>query len=230
MLHAILQYARLTGRLYAGGGAPAIVYSKERTGSVAVFHSLRAAGVPVIATHYLDRAKIAEGKLAGSARWASRHVVSRGRIAKFITLVRNTIDNMLSTFARQEFVDKRRGAGKSLADSLTVDHAEPAERFLHEYLGQEQYLRELGWFDSELKVALGIDVFNYPFNRTKGIGRIAAGPFELLLLRTEMSDENKAAAIAEFLGVPSFALCERQSAVERAGAGWRQVGVPRALF
>ena len=216
MLDAILQYARLTGRLYAGGGAPAIVYSKERTGSVAAFHSLKAAGIPVIATHYLDRAKIVEGKLAGSARWAARHVVSRGRRAKFITLVRNPIDNMLSTFARQEFVENRRAAGRSLADLSIVDHAELAERFLQDYLGRGKYLRELSWFDSELRVALGIDVFDYPFDKTRGIGRIDAGPFELLLLRTEMPDETKAAAIAEFLGVPSFAMCERQNAVEGA--------------
>lgn len=216
MLHAILQYARLTGRLYAGGGAPAIVYSKERTGSVAVLHSLRAAGVPVIATHYLDPGKIAEGKLAGSARWASRHVVSRGRKAKFITLVRNPIDNMLSTFARQEFVDRRRGAGESLANLQNVDHAEVAERFFRDYLEQEKYLRELSWFDSELKVALGIDVFDYPFDKTKGIGRIAAGAFELLVLRTEMPDETKAAEIAGFIGVPSFPMRERQSFAEGA--------------
>lgn len=214
MLHALLQYARLTGRLYAGDGAPTIVYSKERTGSVAVYHSLRGARVPAIATHYLDPAKIVEGKLSGSARWASRHVVLPQRRAKFITLVRNPIDNLLSTFARYEFVDKRREAGQSLAYSPEVDYASLAEHFERSYLDQEDYLRELNWFDAELKVALGIDVFDYPFDIAAGTGRIVAGPFELLILRTELPDEAKAAAIAEFLQRSRLEMRDRPGAAE----------------
>ncbi|WP_428308135.1 putative capsular polysaccharide synthesis family protein [Lacipirellula sp.] len=204
MLRSLLKYAQLSSRLYLTGRAPTIVYSKERTGSVALYHALHSAGTHAIATHYLDPAKIAEGKLSGSARWASRHVVAPRKPAKFISLIRNPIDNLLSTFARQEFIDKPTAEGRSLAAALNVSAAELTDRFQRQYLDGGEYRRELNWFDSELKVALGIDVFAYPFDKTLGYGRIAAGGFELLLLRTELPDEAKAAAVAEFLGLSGF--------------------------
>ncbi|BBO31226.1 putative capsular polysaccharide synthesis family protein [Lacipirellula parvula] len=204
MLRALLKYAQLSSRFYLTGRAPTIVYSKERTGSVALYHALRNAGTHAIATHYLDPAKVAEGKLSGSARWASRHVVVPRKPAKFISLIRNPIDNLVSTFARQEFVDKPTAEGRSLAAALDVSAAQLADRFQRHYLDGGEYRRELNWFDAELKVALGIDVFSHPFDKTAGHGRIVAGTVELLLLRTELPDDAKAAAVAEFLELPGF--------------------------
>lgn len=205
MIHAITRFLSLTARLYLKGEAPVIVYSKERTGSVALYHSLVAAGVPTMATHYLDPAKFVDGKLSGSARWASKHVVQPRRRAKFITLVRNPVDNLLSTFARSEFVDKPRARGLSPEASLDVTPDELDARFRH-YLDNGELHRELEWFDSEFRVALGIDVFARPFDATLGFDRISSGPFDVLILRTELSDSDKAAAVARFLELPEFAM------------------------
>ena len=205
MIHAIARYLSLNARLYLKGEAPVIVYSKERTGSVALYHSLVAAGVPAIATHYLDPAKIGEGKLSGSAQWASKHVVQLRRRAKFITLVRNPVDNLLSTFARSEFVDKPRARGLSPHVALDVTPDELDARF-RRYLDDGELRRELDWFDSEFRIALGIDVFTHPFDATVGFDRISSGPFDVLILRTELSDGDKAAAVARFLELPEFAM------------------------
>lgn len=205
MIHAIARYLSLSARLYMKGKAPVIVYSKERTGSVALYNSLVAAGVPAIATHYLDPAKIGEGKLSGSAQWASKHVVQPRRRAKFITLVRNPVDNLLSTFARNEFVDKPRTRGLSPDAALDVTPSELDARF-RRYLEDGELRRELEWFDSEFRVALGIDAFTHPFNATLGFDRIISGPFDVLILRTELSDSDKAAAVARFLELPQFAM------------------------
>jgi hypothetical protein len=204
MFRALLKYAQLSSRLYLAGSAPTIVYSKERTGSVALYHALQSVGAHAIATHYLDPAKIAEGKLSGSARWASRRVVVPRKPAKFISLIRNPIDNLVSTFARQEFVDKPTAQGRSLVGALDVSAAQLVDRFQRQYLDGGEYQRELNWFDTELQIALGIDVFAHPFDKAAGYGRIVAGSFELLLLRTELSDESKAAAVAEFLDLPGL--------------------------
>ncbi|MBA4105351.1 MAG: hypothetical protein C0485_06300 [Pirellula sp.] len=206
MIRSLARYVRLNARLYLKGEAPVVVYSKERTGSVALYKSLVAAGVPAIATHYLDPAKIAEGKLSGSARWASKHVVQPRRRAKFITLVRNPIDNLLSTFARNEFVDKPRARGLSAEAALAVSPEELDNRFNRQYLDGGEYRRELDWFEAEFQVALGIDPFAHPFDASLGYGRIADGPFEVLVLRTELSDDVKAAAVADFLGLADFAM------------------------
>lgn len=216
MIRSLARYVRLNARLYLKGEAPIVVYSKERTGSVALFKSLVAGGVPAIATHYLDPAKIADGKLSGSAQWASKHVVQPRRRAKFITLVRNPIDNLLSTFARNEFVDKPRARGLSTETALGVSPEELVNRFHRHYLGGGEYRRELDWFESEFQVALGIDPFAHSFNTALGYGRIADGPFEILVLRTELSDEVKAAAVADFLGLTDFAMSHAPSTVSNA--------------
>lgn len=205
MIHAIARYLSLSVRLTLKGEAPVIVYSKERTGSVALYNSLVAAGVPAIATHYLDPAKVGEGKLSGSARWASKHVVQPRRRAKFITLVRNPVDNLLSTFARREFVDKPRTRGLSPGVVLDVTPDELDARF-RRYLDDGKLRRELEWFDSEFRVALGIDVFAHPFDATLGFDRITSGPFDVLILRTELSDHDKATAVARFLELPQFSM------------------------
>lgn len=205
MIHAITRYLSLSTRLYLKGEAPVIVYSKERTGSVALHDSLVAAGVPAIATHYLDPAKLVDGKLSGSARWASKHVVQPRRRAKFITLVRNPVDNLLSTFARSEFVDKPRDQGLSLDAALDVTPDE-LDALFRRYLDDGKLRRELDWFDSEFRVALGIDVFAHPFDATLGFDRITSRPFDVLILRTELSDDDKAAAVARFLELPQFAM------------------------
>ena len=206
MIRSLARYLSLNARLSLKGEAPVIVYSKERTGSVALYNSLVAARIPAIATHYLDPAKVGEGKLSGSAQWASKHVVQPRRRAKFITLVRNPIDNLLSTFARNEFVDKPRSRGLSTETALDVSPEELVNRFHRQYLDGGEYRRELEWFDSEFRVALGIDVFAHPFDANLGSGRIADGPFEVLILRTELEDGAKAAAVAHFLGLPQFAM------------------------
>lgn len=204
MMHAIARYLSLSARLYLKGEAPVIVYSKERTGSVALHNSLIAAGVPAIATHYLDPAKVGEGKLSGSAQWTSKHVVQPRRRARFITLVRDPVDNLLSTFARNEFVDKPRARGLSPDAALDVTPDELDARF-RRYLEEELH-RELEWFDSEFRVALGIDVFAHPFNAVIGFDRITSGPFDVLILRTELRDRDKATAVAWFLELPQFAM------------------------
>lgn len=205
MIHAIARYVTLSVRLHLKGEAPVIVYSKERTGSVALYNSLVAAGVPAIATHYLDPAKIGAGRLSGSAQWASKHVVQPRRRAKFITLVRNPVDNLLSTFARSEFVDKPRALAMSPNAALDVAADELAARF-RRYMDDGELRRELEWFDAEFRVALGIDVFDFPFDATLGFSRISSSPFDALILRTELSDGDKANAVAQFLNLPTFAM------------------------
>lgn len=216
MIRSLVRYLRLNAHLYLKGEAPVVVYSKERTGSVALYNSLVAAKVPAIATHYLDPAKIGEGKLSGSAQWASKHIVQPRRRAKFITLIRNPIDNLLSTFARNEFVEKPRARRLSAEAALDVSPDELVNRFHRQYLDGGEYRRELDWFETEFQVALGIDPFTHSFNTALGYGRMAGGPFEVLALRTELSDDVKATAVADFLGLSGFAMSHGPITVSKA--------------
>ena len=78
------------------------------------------------------------------------------------------------------------------------------------------------WFDAEFRVALGIDVFDFPFDATLGYSRISSGPFDALILRTELSDSDKANAVAQFLNLPEFAMRMGQSWSRTPGVAGEQ--------
>lgn len=219
MFNGVTRYLRLSANYYLRGRALVIVYSMERTGSVALYQSLVANGIPAIATHYLDPAKISEGKLSGSARWASKHLIRPRRATKIISLVRNPVDNFLSTFARGEFVDKAVEAGKDLTGIADRSAEDVVAQFQKEFLDGGGYLRPLNWFDAEYKVALGIDAYEHPFDKSRQWGRIKQGAFDCLILRTELDDAAKGAAIAEFLELPAFRMLDRKAATKGAAQG-----------
>lgn len=188
---------------------PTIVYSMERTGTVAMHESLRACGAFTLATHYLSRDSEAKGRLSGSARWAARHVVRPGRPARFVTLVRNPVENILSVFARRALATARSPADQADAD--------PAQRFASEYLDSGAFTGQLTWFESEFSAALGIDVYAQPFNKEQGCVVLRRGPFEALIIRTELGDERKSDAIAGFIGRPGFSMVSAETVGARSG-------------
>jgi hypothetical protein len=178
--------------------SPVIVYSMERTGSVALYNSLVAHNVFALATHYLDPTKVAH--LSGSARWASRHVIRKQRPAKIISLVRNPIENMASVFARSAYSDAQ-GHRQSLPEDAARN---PALRFAEEFLETRQFKDQLNWFDREFYVTLNIDVYQHPFNKEMGYAQFCEGPFNVLILRTELNNEDKSKIVGNFLNLPTF--------------------------
>ena len=81
---------------------PTLVYSVERSGSVALLHSLQTHGVFAIGAHYLSPDKLTQ-HYSGAASWASKYIINKKKPVKVITMVRSPIDNMLSTFAREYY-------------------------------------------------------------------------------------------------------------------------------
>ena len=183
---------------------PILTYSMERTGSTAMFSSLKSQGVFAIGCHYLDPKKIATPLLAGSTRWACRHIIIKRKPAKVITLVRSPLENMLSTFARSDYGEQeaRQNGAASQAAPLSPDQL--SDDFYRTYLKTDRYLGPLEWFTNEFQSALGINVYEYSFDKQNGHGRIRQEPYDVLILRTEMPDEQKADLVAEFLGLSTF--------------------------
>lgn len=184
---------------------PAFVYSMERSGSVALINTLRTRGVFVIGSHYLDPKKLRTPDLSGSARWAAKHIICKRKPAKIISLVRHPIENMLSTFARREFGERATPAGDSRQRGIP-DPDQVSREFCEAYLQTERYLQPLQWFTSEFQAALGINVYDYPFDKQQGFAEFRAGPYDVLLLRTELSDEEKGRRVADFVGVAEIAM------------------------
>jgi hypothetical protein len=181
-----------------------VVYSMERSGSVVVFDSLVANGEFAITTHHLDPKKLSTGLYSGSASWASKHLILKGKKVRIISLVRNPIQSMVSYFARSDFGDRMQGTDTAASDNLSAE--ELVRQFVTEYLEKHRYRHHLEWFDSEFKAALDVDVYRHAFDKERGYVQFQSSPMDVLILRTELDNDQKTQRISEFLGSPNFSL------------------------
>lgn len=187
------------------GRTPVIVYQMGKVGSLSVVRSLRAYGIaPVFHVHRLhpvNRAAMREVMLnrdwneAPEATWIYRHILQQQRPAKFISLVREPVGRNVSAFFQnlEVITGLSREAAAHKADTLNT-------LFLKTY----NHHVPLTWFDDELRETLGIDVYAQPFPKEQGYIELRNGPFELLVLRTELPDAEKAFAIQQYLDLRQF--------------------------
>ena len=114
---------------------------------------------------------------------------------RVITLVRDPVAHNVSLF----FQVFDQYAGKTIEQS-GYDVEELTRIFLEHYV----YSRPLTWFDAELKITLGVDVFQHVFPVDAGSGIIDSGNVSVLILKSELDDVRKAEAISSFLGLDQF--------------------------
>jgi hypothetical protein len=183
---------------------PTFVYSMRRTGTVSLLNSIKASNVFVIGTHNLYPDLSPEIRVSGSGRWAMEKIIRPRKPAKFISLVRNPFATMASVFAKTSF-DAAIARGEADEYARQQRSAEElGQQFIADYLESGRYREQLDWFDVEYKPALGIDVYQYPFDKQQGFVRIDEGPYSALILKTELDDASKAEIVGDFLGLPDF--------------------------
>lgn len=195
-----------------------VVFSMGKTGSTAIARAVQdVTGDRVFQVFRLvgDRLAEAEARYRAEARppfrgalhlWESEYLLRRPPTPSapwtVITTVREPIAQAVSAFFHG---GGRRGVlGGATADDLV------------ETLLAESWVRApLRWFDREFAPALGIDVFEHPFDPERGHSVIETPPVRVLLLR----QENLAlapAALAGFLGRPAaVAVPARNEAAEK---------------
>lgn len=208
LLVTLANLRRIPARRGVRGFVPILVYQMAKVGSSSVARALEARGLPVFHLHRMSRehlerlraTRAALGWLVAPAPPAhdllglqlQENVVARGRRAKIITLVRDPIARNFSSYF--EHLD----AIWHTPDAHTAIPLEElyrgfAERFPHE--------EPLTWFDDELRPVFGIDVYEHPFSAS---GTLRVG--DLLVLKSELDDLSKAAAIGDFLGIRRLSL------------------------
>lgn len=205
-MRKVKRLLELNANYYLRRRTPTFVYSMERSGSVALLGSLKAHGVFVIGAHYLDPEKLATRRTSGSARWAIRHIISKRKPAKIISLVRRPIENMLSTFARSEYGERRVQRTGASNEEVQSDRERLSAEFCRNYLDAGRHLRLLEWFTTEYQAALRIDVFKHPFDKESGFARFREGPYDVLIVRTELPDAQKSELVADFVGIAALDL------------------------
>ena len=199
---------------YLRSRTPILVYSVERSGSVALLHSLQSHGLFALGAHYLSPEKLLQHR-SGSAVWTSKHIISKRKPAKIITMVRSPLENMLSTFAREHY--GQQGSKKSVTVSSSTPEA-LSQEFCQTYLQSDQYLHPLQWFEKEFQPTLGIDVYQQNFDKQKRFARFHENSYEVLILGTELEDEQKSKLVADFVGIPQLQISNRAVASETSAS------------
>lgn len=155
-----------------------------------------------------------------------RSYVKPGRPLRVITLVREPVANNISMFFQliEQYV------GTSLNNCpLSID------QIVHIFLDRYLHARPLTWLDAELKTTLGVDVFRYPFPHQDGYHVMRENQVSLLVLKCEVEDRVKSAAIAEFLELDEFQMVRSNVSDNKPYADQyaefkRRIHVPPALL
>lgn len=204
---------------------PILVYQMGKVGSSTVVHTLRAAGLSrqVVHVHTLnaDHLRRAVEKQRQSIRpTLPEHLIvssvlvpgiQRGwRPRKVITLTRDPIARAVS-FVFEDWYKKAPHA-RTADGGLDPDAMFQAVlRLLEAERGHADPTR---WFEREIDVVLGVDVFSVPYDHERGYTIVSNGVTEVLVMR--MEDLNRAfePAIEAFLPFGS-----QQISMKRANVG-----------
>ena len=133
-------------------------------------------------------------------RFIYEYIIKRKQPSKFISLVREPIGRNLSAF----FENFQRKTGIRFEDS-TYTLEQLTDLFLTNY----DQNKPLNWFDNYLKPTLGIDIYQHPFSKKKGMAILCNENFELLLLKSEIDNSQKEKYISEFLEIEGFRIINR---------------------
>jgi len=214
---------------------PLIVYQMGKVGSSTIVASLKAldSSWPVYHIHTLTqegieaREQIYRRMVENSSTTyfprAKHLLVSRylrkaltkglsGKKWKVITLVRDPIARQLSEFFQT--IDYWLPDFNQKYQENSVD----VETAINTFLGRCQQNQEFDWFENDLKLSLGIDVFASDFPKSKGYKIYSGDQVELLVLKLETLNTYASNAFADFLGVANFNLINTNIASEKAYA------------
>ncbi|UCG33965.1 MAG: hypothetical protein JSU68_04870 [Phycisphaerales bacterium] len=181
---------------------PVVVYQMGKVGSISVLAALQDCGcnplhhVHVLNPRYMRPGTAHDPEHEKAARAVYSNIVERRRPAKFITLAREPIGRCVSAFFQAE--NFRAYAGRPLVE------AEWSLEQLAQLFGTRlthMAFFALTWFDRQIGEVLGIDVFAEPFPHKAGFAWCRQGPFELIVLRSELDDSLKERALRDFLGL-----------------------------
>lgn len=170
-----------------------LVYQPGKVGSSSVHASIKKYAKNVLHVHYLQNVTYQDENI--------QKIMSL-KSGKIICLVREPVSRAISYMWHMTdsnfFYDLESGLKKIEKECF----ANGFENF------------QKNWFDDQMKNIMGIDIFQYPFDREKGYQIIKSGNIELLLIKMERLSD-LASEIGEFLDIKDFQLCKANMGEQR---------------
>jgi len=125
---------------------------------------------------------------------------------KIISAVRNPFERNESSFFTSFY---RHVEGSTDFNNYSI------EELVKLYLKYFPHRYPLDWFDYELKVNFGIDIYDFKLS-DPGFVKAEIGNRSILVLKSEMEDHEKCELIQDFLGVEDFELIRENEAKDKS--------------
>lgn len=202
------------------GKEPVLVYQMGKVGSTALAALInRVPGYGAVQVHRLMPDRTAEIRARFDAgeryyrdmrieQWVYRHIIGNDRPVRIVTAVREPLAHSYSAF----FQNLPRSTRGGISDPNAVD------ALRQRFLGWDDLGAALHWLDLEASRLTGCDLVAQPFDIDRGWSQVEQGRFSILILKAELDDVHKRAAIQDFLGHDPGAVPRANSAEGKAYA------------
>lgn len=213
---ADLMTCRLRGR------TPCIVYQMGKVGSTTVIDALNDTDrVRAFQAHRLNPESTAriQSRFRAGETYFRDMIFERGlyhwlrrqrKPVKIITILREPFSQTYSAFFQNL---QRNTRGKLDVSTSTIDTLRP------HFLEWEDLGIATRWIETEFIPVFGRSPYEQPFDPEQGWCVIQAGHFEILILKLELDDEEKALRIADFLNLDRFAMGYQNTAESKSYSG-----------
>jgi hypothetical protein len=173
---------------------PVIVYQMGKVASMSIYNSLKEQYKGItLHRHILD------DKEDWQAQFLIAHAVEQHKPLRIISLMREPIGRNISDFFQNfERITgiKPENSKFSTDELITLFFSNP--KMYHDV--------PLNWFDNNIKKHFGINIYSEPFPKEEGWAIIKKDNIELLLMKSEISDEKKEALVKGFMKTDNFRL------------------------
>ncbi|PXA03116.1 hypothetical protein DDZ13_13695 [Coraliomargarita sinensis] len=184
-----------------------IIYQMGKVASSSIYHALKQReDCHAFHAHLLGMPRQLNRRRRVADSWANpdkrlrtakslwETIIAPRRPAKIITLVRDPFERNISAYFENSKEPKRPHSNRK----------EFIDRLIRDFLKTSHHSLATDWYQKEFNPTLEIDVFAHPFDTSRKWAQYELEPYDLLVLRTDLPDENKNQVISEFLGLQNL--------------------------
>lgn len=135
-------------------------------------------------------------------KMAKLHVIKKRKSLKIITVVREPVSRNVSLYFHNLHIPLMELAKRY---DMRSESNSNISSLVKEFKTSFNHCNSVEWLDQEIKRYIGIDVYNYPFEKEGAYGVIKEGNIEILIIKYERLRECGEVAIRNFINDNSFA-------------------------